>query len=123
MTEPVLDTAQPRSGDAPLETAASPRTGERRLPFRPDIEGLRAVAILFVVLFHAGWSTFGGGFFGVDVFFVLSGFLIGGLILEEIERTGTLSLTNFWARRARRLLPAAIVVTLFVLVADVALRI
>jgi len=96
---------------------------ESRLPFRPDIEGLRAVAILFVVLFHADWKLFGGGFFGVDVFFVLSGFLITGIILEEITRTGTLSLTKFWARRARRLLPAAILVTLFVLAAGATLRI
>ena len=111
----------------PVSPTSGPRAAgvakESRLPFRPDIEGLRAVAILFVVLFHAGWNLFGGGFFGVDVFFVLSGFLITGIILEEIERTGTLSLVNFWARRARRLLPAAILVTLFVLAADSLLRI
>jgi peptidoglycan/LPS O-acetylase OafA/YrhL len=106
-----------------LQAPAERPAREARLPFRPDIEGLRAVAILFVVLFHAGWRAFGGGFFGVDVFFVLSGFLITGIILEEIERTGTLSLVNFWARRARRLLPAAILVTLFVLAADSLLRI
>jgi peptidoglycan/LPS O-acetylase OafA/YrhL len=109
----------PLSPDSQGAPPSAPRTREHRLPFRPDIEGLRAVAILFVVLFHTGWSAFGGGFFGVDVFFVLSGFLITGLIVEEIERTGTLSLSSFWARRARRLLPAAIVVTLFVLVANV----
>jgi len=96
---------------------------QHRLPFRADIEGLRAVAILMVVLFHTGWGAFGGGFFGVDVFFVLSGFLITGIIVEEIERTGTLSLSNFWARRARRLLPAAVLVTLFVLAANALLRI
>jgi peptidoglycan/LPS O-acetylase OafA/YrhL len=110
------------TGQPTTAPQASPAR-ESRLPFRPDIEGLRAVAILFVVLYHANWKLFGGGFFGVDVFFVLSGFLITGIILEEIERTGTLSLTNFWARRARRLLPAAILVTLFVLGADAALRI
>ena len=98
-------------------------TSGGRLPYRSDIEGMRAVAILMVVLYHAGWRLFGGGFFGVDAFFVLSGFLITGIAVDEIERTGTLSLTNFWARRARRLLPAAAVLTAFVLVADVVLRI
>ncbi len=89
-----------------------------RLRFRPDIEGLRAVAIVFVVLYHAGWSWAGGGYLGVDVFFVLSGFLITGILLDEVETTGSISLTNFWARRARRLLPAAAVVTAVVLIAD-----
>ena len=91
---------------------------EGRLNFRPDIEGLRAVAIIAVVLYHARWNGAGGGFFGVDVFFVLSGFLISGIIVDEIARTGTLSLVNFWARRARRLLPAATFVTLVVLVVN-----
>jgi peptidoglycan/LPS O-acetylase OafA/YrhL len=94
-----------------------------RLPYRADIEGMRAVAILMVVFYHAGWQSFGGGFFGVDAFFVLSGFLITGIVVDEIENTGTLSLTNFWARRARRLLPAAAVLTIFVLVADVVVRV
>ena len=89
-----------------------------RLPFRPDIEGLRAVAIIFVVLYHTGWKRLTGGFLGVDVFFVLSGFLITGILLDEIATTGRVSLVNFWARRARRLLPAALVVTVVVLVAD-----
>ncbi len=88
------------------------------LRFRPDIEGLRAVAIMFVVLFHAGVPKTGGGFLGVDVFFVLSGFLITGIIVDEIAATGTLSLVNFWARRARRLLPAAAFITLVVLVGN-----
>ncbi|MEO8335183.1 MAG: acyltransferase family protein [bacterium] len=88
------------------------------LRFRPDIEGLRAVAILFVVLFHAGVPHTGGGFLGVDVFFVLSGFLITGIIVDEVARTGSLSLVNFWARRARRLLPAATFITLVVLVGN-----
>ena len=89
-----------------------------RLRFRPDIEGLRAVAIVFVVIYHAGWRWAAGGYLGVDVFFVLSGFLITGILLDEIETTGTLSLTHFWARRARRLLPAAAVITCVVLVVD-----
>src|SRR5919197_5886046 len=77
--------------------------------FRPDLEGLRAVAVILVLLFHARVPGFGGGYVGVDVFFVLSGFLITGLILRELAETGTVSLPAFYARRARRLLPAAAV--------------
>lgn len=74
--------------------------------FRPDIEGLRAVAVLLVLLYHAAVPGFGGGYVGVDVFFVLSGFLITGLLLRELDRTGSISLPSFYARRLRRLLPA-----------------
>ena len=75
--------------------------------FRPDIEGLRAVAVIAVIAFHLRVPFISGGFVGVDVFFVLSGFLITRLILGELARSGTLSLRNFWGRRARRLLPAS----------------
>jgi len=78
--------------------------------FRPDLEGLRGVAILLVLLFHADLLGVSGGFIGVDVFFVLSGFLITGLLLRERERHGRVSLSDFYARRARRILPAAAVV-------------
>jgi peptidoglycan/LPS O-acetylase OafA/YrhL len=78
--------------------------------FRPDIEGLRAVAVLAVVLFHAGVPGVGGGFVGVDVFFVVSGFLITGLLWREVRATGTVRLTRFYGARARRLLPAGVVV-------------
>jgi peptidoglycan/LPS O-acetylase OafA/YrhL len=78
--------------------------------FRRDIQGLRAVAITLVLLGHAGFAAVPGGFIGVDVFFVISGFLITGLLLAEVERTGRISLAGFLARRARRLLPAAGVV-------------
>ncbi|MDQ6794744.1 MAG: acyltransferase, partial [Chloroflexota bacterium] len=85
--------------------------GDRRSDgFRPDIEGLRGVAVLLVVLFHAGIAGIAGGFIGVDVFFVISGFLITGLLLREREQTGSVDLLRFYARRARRILPAAVVV-------------
>jgi peptidoglycan/LPS O-acetylase OafA/YrhL len=75
-------------------------------PLRPDIEGLRAIAILLVVAYHARIPGFTGGFVGVDIFFVLSGYLITWLLVWEVESKGTLSLMGFYARRARRLLPA-----------------
>ncbi|WP_138735628.1 acyltransferase family protein [Modestobacter excelsi] len=75
--------------------------------FRPDIEGLRAVAVLAVVLFHAGVPGLDGGFVGVDVFFVVSGFLITGLLWHEVAGTGGVRLARFFGARARRLLPAA----------------
>lgn len=78
--------------------------------FRSDIEGLRAVAVLAVVLFHAGVPGLGGGFVGVDVFFVISGFLITGLLMREVTSAGTVRLSRFYGARARRLLPAAAIV-------------
>ena len=84
----------------------------RRSSFRPDIEGLRAVAVLLVLIYHAQLPWFGGGFIGVDVFFVVSGFLITGLIVRELQETGSVNLPAFYARRARRLLPAAALVIL-----------
>ena len=75
--------------------------------FRPDIEGLRAVAVLAVVLFHAGVPGIGGGYIGVDVFFVISGFLITGLLWREVSTAGTVRLRRFYGARARRLLPAS----------------
>jgi peptidoglycan/LPS O-acetylase OafA/YrhL len=89
---------------------AKPSAGGNRPGFRSDVEGLRAVAVGLVLLYHAGLSFVPGGFIGVDVFFVISGFLITGLLVREVERTGGLSLLGFYARRAKRLLPAAGVV-------------
>jgi len=81
---------------------------DERLPgFRPEIEGMRGLAILIVVLFHCGMPGVSGGFVGVDVFFVLSGFLITGLLVAEVRKTSELSLVQFYARRVRRLLPAS----------------
>ncbi len=78
-------------------------------PFRRDIEGLRAIALLLVLMFHAK-ELLPGGFIGVDVFFVISGFLITGLLAERFQSQGTFSLVDFYARRARRLLPASAIV-------------
>lgn len=77
-----------------------------RLPFRPDIEGLRAVAILLVVAAHADVAWLAGGFIGVDVFYVLSGYLITGLLVKEASANGTIRFAAFYARRFRRLMPA-----------------
>src|SRR6476646_11935858 len=81
-----------------------------RSSFRVDIQGMRAVAVLLVVLYHAGVPGLTGGYVGVDVFFVISGFLITGQLVREFERTGRLDLVGFYARRMRRLLPAALLV-------------
>ena len=77
---------------------------------RADIEGLRAIAVLAVLLFHAGVPGLAGGYVGVDVFFVVSGFLITSLLVTEKESSGTISLSSFYARRVRRLLPVSAVV-------------
>ena len=85
--------------------------------YQPEIDGLRALAITPVVLFHAGVPGLRGGYVGVDVFFVLSGFLISRLLLAELGQTGTIDFAGFYARRIRRLLPAlALVVTAVLLV-------
>jgi peptidoglycan/LPS O-acetylase OafA/YrhL len=75
--------------------------------FRPDVEGLRAIAVGTVLWFHAGLGGLSGGFAGVDIFFVISGFLITGQLVREVERTGRIALPRFYARRAKRLFPAA----------------
>lgn len=80
--------------------------------YRPDIDGLRAVAILPVLLFHAGLGVFSGGYVGVDVFFVISGFLITRIIYSEVQ-AGSFSILKFYERRARRILPALFAVCLF----------
>ena len=79
--------------------------------YRKEIDGLRAIAVVPVVLFHAGFSLFKGGFVGVDIFFVISGYLITSIILKEKE-AGTFSLINFYERRARRILPALLFVVI-----------
>jgi peptidoglycan/LPS O-acetylase OafA/YrhL len=99
-----------RGKEHQIKTGAGPGAAG----FRPDIEGLRGLAVLLVVLFHAGLGL-PGGFVGVDVFFVISGFLITGLLLRERVQTGRIDFLGFYARRVRRLLPAALVVLLVVM--------
>ncbi|MGB2923327.1 MAG: acyltransferase, partial [Mycobacterium sp.] len=102
-------------------TAAPIRVGPRRYvsPGRgiAALDGVRAVAVALVLADHGGVPGLSGGFLGVDVFFVLSGFLITSLLLDEIGRTGRIGLKDFWIRRARRLLPALVVMVLAVVAA------
>jgi peptidoglycan/LPS O-acetylase OafA/YrhL len=88
----------------------------RSSEYRSDIEGLRGIAVLSVVIFHCGVAGVTGGFVGVDVFFVLSGYLITGLLVKEIQTAGKLHLLRFYARRVRRLLPAAALVSIVTLI-------
>jgi len=93
-----------------LLSARTDRSTTREIrKFRPDIEGLRAVAVTLVVLSHLGLG-FPGGYVGVDVFFVISGFIITRQLGAELNRTDRISFREFYARRARRILPAATVV-------------
>ena len=74
------------------------------MKYRPEIDGLRAIAVISVILFHAGFKTFEGGYIGVDIFFVISGYLITRIILKDLKQN-TFSLFAFYKRRARRVLP------------------
>jgi peptidoglycan/LPS O-acetylase OafA/YrhL len=79
--------------------------------YRAEIDGLRTLAVIPVILFHAGFHVLGGGFVGVDIFFVISGYLITGILLAELN-AGRFSILNFYERRARRILPALFLVLL-----------
>ena len=95
----------------PASTSSRPGMGNQ-----PGLDGLRAVSVIAVILYHAGFTWMHGGFLGVEVFFVVSGFLITTLLIEEREKTGRVSLPQFWLRRARRLFPALFAVLLAVAV-------
>lgn len=87
--------------------------------YRRDLQGIRAIAVLLVLLYHAGLPWVPGGFVGVDIFFVLSGFLITGIVAREVSETGGLSLARFYGRRVLRIIPAATVVLVVVAMATV----
>ncbi len=105
------------SVDAEAERAAAAAPARRSMAYVPALDGLRAVAVVGVLLFHGGVSWIPGGYLGVDVFFVLSGYLITTLLLRERVRSGTIDLRSFWTRRLRRLLPALLVLLAVVAVA------
>ncbi|MEI8002044.1 MAG: acyltransferase family protein [Actinomycetes bacterium] len=104
----------PTTAPAPAPDATSEAHGSGHFGYKPALDGLRAVAVMSVVAYHfgAGWLT--GGFLGVDTFFVLSGYLITSLLLLEWRRSDTINFGGFWARRARRLLPALFLVLLVI---------
>ena len=104
---------------SPVEGVTGRRSAHTE--FRQDIEGLRAVAVLAVVLFHAEVPGVGGGYVGVDVFFVISGFLITGLLWREVSTAGTVRLRRFYGARARRLLPASATVGVVTAIASAVL--
>ena len=107
-TQPSKTKAKP---EVKLKTETKPKAETKKSEnhFFNDVEGLRGIAVALVVLFHAGVPHMAGGFVGVDVFFVISGFLITGLLLREYERNGRVSFRGFYARRARRIIPPAAV--------------
>ena len=105
---------------APDSSSPGPTIADVKRPhFRPDIEGLRAVAVIAVLLFHIGLPFATGGYVGVDVFYVISGFLITSLLLREGLEYGKVDLLRFYARRMRRLLPAALLVIVVTLAASI----
>jgi peptidoglycan/LPS O-acetylase OafA/YrhL len=113
--------APPRAPDrSTAEADAGHATPRPRSALRAEIQALRAVAVGLVLVYHLWPTAVPGGFIGVDVFFAISGFLITSLLLREIERTGRVSLADFWARRARRILPAALLTILVCALATVA---
>ena len=115
---PQTTPSDPRTSAHPARTVTTEprdRSPEHAEPSRfiPHVQGLRAIAVLAVVLYHFWPARFSGGYVGVDIFFVISGFLITSHLMRELTATGSLRLGQFWARRARRLLPASLLVLLF----------
>src|SRR6056297_2005928 len=101
--------APPRADPVPDD-----RAHISRVPYMPGLDGMRALVVIAVMIYHANPSWLPGGFLGVEMFFVISGYLITLLIIAERERNYRVSLVDFWKRRARRLLPALFVLLLLV---------
>jgi len=118
MTQPAIVPGPYAYAPPPVDDEPPAEEEVRKTYFRRDIEGLRAVAVIAVLLLHIGLPGITGGFVGVDVFYVISGFLITGLLLREIETSGNVDLVAFYARLMRRLLPAALVVIVVTLIAS-----
>src|SRR5664280_374078 len=106
---PAGDSLAPSLGGPAAPAASSPAVDAKAHSYRPFLDGLRAVAVLGVLVYHLNKAWLPGGFLGVDIFFVLSGYLITTLLLTEHRETGRIHLPSFWARRLRRLLPALLV--------------
>ena len=104
------------SARSTVSRPATAEAGLSRVPYLPGLDGLRAIAVIGVIIYHAHHDWLPGGFLGVEVFFVISGYLITLLLMGERERTGHVDLRQFWARRFRRLLPALYVMMAFVAV-------
>jgi peptidoglycan/LPS O-acetylase OafA/YrhL len=103
-----------------LKGGARPPDASTRIPYLPGLDGLRAIAVIAVLLYHGEWTWALGGFLGVEVFFVISGYLITSLLLAEWRDNGSIDLRHFWLRRARRLLPALFTVVAVTAVVAVA---
>jgi len=111
----MLPTATENSG---LDTSSrwpTPEGRSTRLSYQPGLDGLRALAVMAVLLYHARYSWMPGGFLGVEIFFVISGYLITSLLLQEWQQSGRINLPAFWLRRARRLLPALFLLLIAIL--------
>lgn len=106
--------ARPVEAPSPASRCAQILMMTGRLSYRPAVDGVRAVAVMLVFVFHAVPSALPGGFIGVDVFFVLSGYLITRILVEERDAEGRIDLRRFHARRSRRLVPATVLLVVVV---------
>src|ERR1700733_3131624 len=111
VTDKVTATGSATDSPGGESRARTSATGKDRIS---ALDGLRAVSLLILMGYHFGVSWLQGGFFGLDIFYVLSGYLITGLLLGEYRRRGGVKLSAFWLRRARRLLPALVIVLVVV---------
>ena len=111
---PPVATAEPTTSEVgpppPSRQPRRPSWHSRPIGYMPALDGLRAVAVALVIAYHLGYSGVAGGYIGVEVFFILSGWLVCALLVNEHQRTGGIALAGFWLRRARRLLPAMVAV-------------